>query len=68
MKNNEFQPIAIQFEGDNQMEDNEDKQHLIDEGTAPKIVTGTRDTRNARNQRFNAGTNNGATESPSIEM
>ena len=48
--------------------DNEDKMNLIDAEAGPsaaKIVG--RDTRNARNQRFNPGTN-GATESPSMEM
>jgi hypothetical protein len=48
--------------------DNDDKMNLIDAeagSSAAKIVG--RDTRNARNQRFNPGTN-GATESPSMEM
>ena len=48
--------------------DNEDKMNLIDgEGASSAKIVG-RDTRNARNQRFNPGTNNGATESPSMDM
>jgi len=49
-------------------DDNDDKMNLIEgeAGSSPAKIVG-RDTRNARNQRFNPGTN-GATESPSMEM
>ena len=67
----EFHAMLPQIEpeeiNNNNANDNEDKLHLIEEGAGAKVVGSNRDTRNARNQRFNPGTN-GATESPSMEM
>ena len=65
--NDEFDGHGPAYGDDGAGIENE-KLHLIDAeagATAAKIVG--RDTRNARNQRFNPGTN-GVTESPSMEM
>ncbi len=56
-------------EGGEEMMENEDKMLLIggSEAAAAARMVGVGDTRNARNQRFNPGTN-GGTELPSMDL